>query len=294
LAYALVAEHMVHGPCGLYNPKCSCMKNGRCSKNYPKDFHEATTVDESGFAIYKRPNNQRFVIKGGVRLDNRWIVPHKIELLKKYNAHINTKWCNKSIFINYLFKYVTKGPDCSKGFLQNITNGDETPKDEETNTRDEVKESLDTHICPFDSCWRIFRFQIQCHFPPVERMPVHLLDENYVTYTAQDDITQIPSQEFLRRTMLTEWFSANQRHQEARDLSYCDFPSKWWWDEKSRTWEKRHIDGGKIGRAYFVHPSSVSECCCWWLKGLRAMSGYVPTMVLHIPHLKKHAVHGSS
>jgi hypothetical protein len=71
LAYALVAEHMVHGPCGLYNPKCSYMKNGRCSKNYPKDFHEATTVDESGFAIYKRPNNQRFVIKGGVRLDNR-------------------------------------------------------------------------------------------------------------------------------------------------------------------------------------------------------------------------------
>jgi hypothetical protein len=31
LEYALVAEHMVHGPCGRYNPWCSCMKNGRCS-----------------------------------------------------------------------------------------------------------------------------------------------------------------------------------------------------------------------------------------------------------------------
>jgi hypothetical protein len=56
-----------------------------------------------------------------VRLDTRWIVPHNLELLKKYDAHINTEWCNKSIFIKYIFKYVTKGPDCSKAYLQKIT-----------------------------------------------------------------------------------------------------------------------------------------------------------------------------
>jgi hypothetical protein len=130
---------MVHGPCGVYNPKPSCMKNRRHSKNYPKDFHEGTSINDSGFAIYKRPNNQRFVIKGSIRLDNRWIVPHNIELLKKYDAHINTEWCNKIIFIKYLFKYVTKGPDCSKAYLQKIANGEETPMDEETNARNEVK-----------------------------------------------------------------------------------------------------------------------------------------------------------
>jgi hypothetical protein len=108
-------------------------------KNYPKEFHETTTVDENGFAIYKRPNNQRFVVKDGVRLYNRWIVPHSIELLKKYDAHINTEWCNKSIFIKYLFKYVTKVPDCSKAYLQKIIDGEETPIDKETNTKNEVK-----------------------------------------------------------------------------------------------------------------------------------------------------------
>jgi hypothetical protein len=82
----MVAEHMVHGPCGKYNPKCSCMKNGKCSKNYPKEFHETTSVDENGFAVYKRPNNGRFVIKSGIKMDNHWIVPHNIELLKKYDA----------------------------------------------------------------------------------------------------------------------------------------------------------------------------------------------------------------
>jgi hypothetical protein len=115
---------------------------------------ETTTVDENGFAVYKKPNNQRFVMKGGVRLDNCWIVPHNIELLKKYDAQINTEWCNKSIFIKYLFKYVTKGPDRSKGYLLKITNGEETQINDETNMRDEVKEYLDArYICPFDSCW---------------------------------------------------------------------------------------------------------------------------------------------
>jgi hypothetical protein len=80
--YALVAEHMVHGPCGIYNPNSPCMKNGRCSKNYPKEFHEATTVDENGFAIYKRSSNKRFIIKGCVKLDNHWIVPHNLDLVK--------------------------------------------------------------------------------------------------------------------------------------------------------------------------------------------------------------------
>jgi hypothetical protein len=87
-------------------------------KNYPKEFHAQTTVDENGFAIYKHLDNKRFVIKGGTKLDNRWIVPHIIGFLKKYDVHINTEWCNKNIFIKYLFKYVTKGPDCSKAYLK--------------------------------------------------------------------------------------------------------------------------------------------------------------------------------
>jgi hypothetical protein len=126
------------------------------------------------------------VIKSGVRLDTRWIVPHNLELLKKYDAHINTEWCNKSIFIKYIFKYVTKGPDCSKAYLQKITDGEDTPMDEESNSRNEVKEYLDTwYICPFDWCWPVFGFKIQHHFPYLEKMPIHLPDENYVAYDAK-------------------------------------------------------------------------------------------------------------
>ncbi|XP_058752737.1 uncharacterized protein LOC131625919 [Vicia villosa] len=36
--YNLVKAHMVHGSCGLANPKCPCMKNGKCRNFYPKKF----------------------------------------------------------------------------------------------------------------------------------------------------------------------------------------------------------------------------------------------------------------
>jgi hypothetical protein len=45
-------------------------------KLHPKEFNDTKTVDENGFTIYKRPNNQRFVINGSIKVDNRWIVPH--------------------------------------------------------------------------------------------------------------------------------------------------------------------------------------------------------------------------
>jgi hypothetical protein len=65
------------------------MKNGRCSKNYPKDFQHETSLDANGFALYRRRNNGRFVIKSNIKLDNRWIVPYNLPLLKRYQAHIN-------------------------------------------------------------------------------------------------------------------------------------------------------------------------------------------------------------
>jgi hypothetical protein len=41
-------------------------------------------------------------------------------------------------------------------------------------------------------------------------MTVHLPDKNYITYNSEPDMSRIVSQEFLHKTMLTEWFVANQ------------------------------------------------------------------------------------
>jgi hypothetical protein len=71
LGYALVEEFMVHGPCGKYNPNSPCMKDGKCSKHYPKEFNEETTIDRLGFPVYRRSDNGRYVTKNGIRLDNK-------------------------------------------------------------------------------------------------------------------------------------------------------------------------------------------------------------------------------
>ena len=54
LGYSLVSEFMMHGPCGEMNDKCVCMKKGVCSKYFPKDFQTETTIDATGFTLYRR------------------------------------------------------------------------------------------------------------------------------------------------------------------------------------------------------------------------------------------------
>jgi hypothetical protein len=91
LGYALVDEFMMHGPCGDFNPRCPCMKDNKCSKNFPKSFQDETIIDDFGFTVYRRRDDGRHVLKNGVTLDNKSVVPYNMHFLKKYNAHINVE-----------------------------------------------------------------------------------------------------------------------------------------------------------------------------------------------------------
>lgn len=110
LGYMLVDEFMVHGPCGELNPGCLCMRRGACSRQFPRSFNNETFVDVIGFPSYRRRGDGRFVYrnKGTVKLDNRWVVPHILGLLKRFQTHINVECCSDSNLWGYLFKYVSK------------------------------------------------------------------------------------------------------------------------------------------------------------------------------------------
>jgi len=87
------------------------MVNGKCIRFFPKKFNEATIIDQDGFLVYRRRNNEHTVRKHGIELDNRFVVPYSPQLLLKYRTHLNVEWCNQSTSIKYLFKYINKGSD---------------------------------------------------------------------------------------------------------------------------------------------------------------------------------------
>ncbi|XP_013632617.1 PREDICTED: uncharacterized protein LOC106338114 [Brassica oleracea var. oleracea] len=117
--FELVERHMIHGPCGRMRPKSPCMDKGECTKNFPKPLSEHTRIDKSGFVVYRRRSDDTsFVVKNDIQVDNRFVVPHNLGLLKKYQAHINVEWCCRTSAIKYLFKYITKGVDRATALLE--------------------------------------------------------------------------------------------------------------------------------------------------------------------------------
>ena len=65
------------------------MRDGSCSKKYPKEFSSITTIANDGYPIYHPMDNSFSLEVRGYLLDNRWVVPYSSFLLLKYNAHIN-------------------------------------------------------------------------------------------------------------------------------------------------------------------------------------------------------------
>ncbi|XP_071698893.1 uncharacterized protein [Rutidosis leptorrhynchoides] len=141
--FRVVTEYMLHGPCGGTHMDAPCIIDRKCSKHFPKPYFAETTIDEEGYANYRRRNNGVRFKKNNTPLDNSFVVPYNRYLLLKYNAHINVEWCNRSRAIKYLFKYLNKGPDRATIVIQEnmIPSGDSHV--ETITDVDEIKNYLD-------------------------------------------------------------------------------------------------------------------------------------------------------
>ena len=83
--FDIVKRSMVHGPCGPAKRDAPCMKDGKCSKGFPKAFQEQTVMTRDGYPIYARPNDGRVYDVRGFSADNRWIVPYNPYLLSRFD-----------------------------------------------------------------------------------------------------------------------------------------------------------------------------------------------------------------
>ncbi|MGH7750808.1 MAG: helitron helicase-like domain-containing protein, partial [Candidatus Dormibacteria bacterium] len=194
-----IGTNMVHGPCGALNPNSPCMKNGKCTKRFPKIFNEQTYVDAKGFVVYKRRNNGMTVSVRRERnqsysVDNTWIVPYNGALSRKYNAHINVEIVKSTVqSCKYLFKYQHKGTDKALiGIEQN----------------DEIKQYLDCRwISSCEAAWHLFNYHIHRNEPNIIRLGVHLENQQFITFNPNVNTEEMS---LYQETTLTRWMEYNR------------------------------------------------------------------------------------
>ncbi|CAF2087495.1 unnamed protein product [Brassica napus] len=205
---------MIHGPCGHFNPKSPCMENNVCTKKYPRPNNDNTSIDKSGYVLYRRRRNKdTCTVKAGAVLDNTFVVPHNIKLLKKYEAHINVEWCNRTSAVKYLFKYITKGVDRATAVIEKgntATTSDATgsggSKEKVLRQRNEIQDYIEArYLSACESMWRTFAFHIHKRKPSVEKLIIHLEGEHNITVKSTDNLGRVIHKPGIEKTMFTEW-----------------------------------------------------------------------------------------
>ena len=266
--FDIIVKNMVHGPCGNINPGSSCMKDGKCTKRYPRQLLDDTQTGEDGYPLYRRraPENGGVKTKIKVRvgnsyreveIDNRWVVPYCPLLSRIFQAHINVEYCNSVKSIKYICKYVNKGSDQAVFGLE----GDGTAVDE-------IKRyQLGRYISSNEAVWRILSFSIHERFPTVMHLSVHLENGQRAYFTEDnlhDRVNEPPN------TTLTAFFLLCQQDNFAKTLLYCEVPKYYTWEASRKVFKRRILGAaalgnddvrrtGALGRVYTVHPNNF-EC----------------------------------
>ena len=264
--FQLVTKHMMHGRCDDTSKthKCTDPQTNTCSKRFPKKCTANTAyIPEGGYPEYRR--RERAPVSDTDSRDNQWVVPYNPWLLKKYQAHINVEACSSVNSVQYLYKYIYKGPTAGH-FAFNEVQGE--VDSEQAPVDDEIKQYINARwIGSAEAVWHLMEFSMGEVAPIIARLDVHLPEDNIVTLNSalHSDVHNLDL-ERLRKSKLTAWFDLNREAQEASDAGrslpqgidprpyrYDEIPEHFTWNKANRGWKARK-KGFNIGRVYFVSP----------------------------------------
>ena len=145
------------------------MKEGKCTKKYPRNILNETITSENGYPLYRRrgPDNGGFTANIRIRgqteftVDNKWVVPYSKFLCKTFNAHINVVVCNSVRAIKYICKYINKGSDQAIFNLQH--------QGQHVDLLNEVQlYQHGRYISSKEAVWRILGFPLHERYPAVQ------------------------------------------------------------------------------------------------------------------------------
>ncbi len=248
--YNIISKVMIHRPCGVHgNPNAVCIDRGKCTKGFPKLFSDETVMTADGYPTYRRRNTGTHEIHAGgqvTSIDNRWVVPYNCYLSGRYECHINVEVCISVRATKYIHKYIFKGHDRITAVMQ----------------QDEIKQYLDARwLGDAEAMYRIFHFHTHKEWPPVERLPIHLPDEQMGVYDpAADSTDEVIQRIAARDTKLMAFFKLNQTDPNAHNMLYSDIPNHYRWlpgvasRHVQAQWRRCAGNTTAVGRMYFVSP----------------------------------------
>jgi len=242
-----VTQCMLHGPCGALKPDCPCMKDGVCTKHYPKEFQNETTSGDGVKVAHRRRQDGRTFDKGGAALDNRSVVPYNPYLCTKYNAHINVELCTSVQSVKYVYKYIYKGQDRAMAKVQGGGGADAEL------FVDEIAQYVDgRYIGACEAAWRTMGFSMGDVKPPVLRLDLHMEGQEPVT-VEEDELVAARAEAGAPRTQLTAYFAYNAAHPGEEpncNIVYQQFPEHFTWNAKDKVWKPRRVATFMVGRVY--------------------------------------------
>ncbi|KAK1360555.1 hypothetical protein POM88_045029 [Heracleum sosnowskyi] len=66
VAYEVVQNYMMHGPCGKDRENSPCMVKGNCVRHFPKRYNGHTFFDDQGFPVYLHIQQKSSAMVGAV------------------------------------------------------------------------------------------------------------------------------------------------------------------------------------------------------------------------------------
>ncbi|KAL8106785.1 hypothetical protein AgCh_023523 [Apium graveolens] len=196
----------------------------------PQDLDEVISAEISDGEVDPAGSRdtERNVECNNILLNNSHVVPHHRGLLIKYQAQINVEWCNRSLSIKYLFKYICNGPVTATSVLEKVGQQQTTTDQPSTSVqRDDFDE-----VTSYLSCRRWVRFR------------------------DNDTISEIVRRPDPDRTMFIQWLLNNRCDDEGHDLTFVKYPAKYRWDALAKCWFRRKKNLDVVGRMVYAHPAS--------------------------------------
>ena len=142
-------------------------------------------MDEGGRVNRKIVKGEAFLV------DNSFVLPYNPTPSLRHAAHINVEVVYSVSAVKYLYKYVTKGHDRVMMGVQDVN--------------DEITNFVNArYVSASEAFWRLYGFEIHRKYPPVEKLPCHL--ENQQTIVFEPDQLQRIQVDEPVDTKLTAFF----------------------------------------------------------------------------------------